>query len=328
MEQNERGEVRGKATFAIEDGSETPLPLWRQRWFRIAAVLLVLAIAAAVVVHTQGDKFLASWYSSRAEARASKGDFAGAVADMTQAIAKTPDDLELYSRRGEFRLRDQDADLDAALADFNHVLEIDPDYSAGYSRRSFVYQRKAFHAKDPAEAKQLHAQAIADLEKARPSVPKNDSDFLNQMAYARALAGVDLDLALQEVNLALKKFDVDRILANLQAPIDPRLALNALIVRSYLDTRGYIQHLRGENQEGLADMDDAIAMHEAAVPPFASAMSDSDQRSTFMKQQDETLGVLLHHRGLIHQALGNEEQAKEDLERAEELGFNPKAGVF
>ncbi len=329
MDNTQRGDLSAQDRFRIEDGAGPSKPLWQQRWFQIASVLLVLAVGGALLVQSQGDKFLASWYSSRAETKASRGDYQGAVADMNHAIEKTPDNLELYTRRGDYRLLEEEPDLEAALADFNHVLEADPHYSTGYSRRSFVYQRQAFMADDPAEAKKLHALAIEDLRQALPDVPQNDPEFLNQLAYARALAGIDLEQALEDINRALRGVDAERLLARVKASSsDPMELQAAWRAAGMLDTRGYIEQQLGKNEAALIDMDHALNLLDAAAKPFAARFQDAQVRDAFLKREEQTRAVLLHHRGLIHQALGNKDQAKADLDLADELGFNPRAGVF
>ena len=328
MEQNERKEVRSE-TFRIEDGTETPVPLTRQRWFRIAAVLLVLAIVAIAVVYTQGDAFMASWYASRAESKAGQGDYDGAITDISHAIDQTPDNTELYLKRGEYQLQADDPNLEGALADFNHVLEMDPGYSNGYVLRSVVYQRLAFLEDDPARSAELHAKAIADLQQAQPHLPKDDAVLLNQLAYSRALAGTELDQALAEINTALDKVDAQKLLASVEEePIDVNDLRRALEIRSFLDTRGFVQHLRGEQDAALEDMNLSIDLHQAAVRAALNRLADQTVRDNFEESNEKIYAVLLHHRGLIYQALGKEEQAQADLNLAEELGFDPQAGVY
>lgn len=327
MESNDRREIHGD-TFRIE--SEQPArPLTAQRWFRTAVVLLVLAGIAGVVVYTQGDTFMASWYASRAEAKANQGNYQGAIEDISHAIKQTPDNIELYRRRGQYRMQAQPPDLDGAISDFDHVLEHDDGYAMGYMLRSMAYQRMAFLLNDADRAAELHAQAIADLEEAQPHMPKNDPLLLNQLAYSRALAGSDLKQALAEIDTALANVDAELLLESVEEePVGVDSLNRAREIRSYLDTRGFIHHLLGDQVAALKDMDLSIDLHLATNRAVLNRLADEDRRTAFTEEENKIYSVLLHHRGLVHQALGNEEQAQTDLQQAEDLGYDPKSGVF
>lgn len=327
MEHNDRRDSYGD-TFRIEVG-QPARPLTAQRWFRLAMVLLGLAAIAGVVVYTQGDTFMASWYASRAESKASSGDYHGAIADISHAIQQTPDNIQLYLRRGQFRLNAEPPDLDGAIEDFDHVISVDPTFAEGYIRRSTAYQRMALLLDDEQRAAELHAAAIADLEKAQPHMPKDDPMLLNQLAYTRAVAGVDLDLALQEIETVLNGVDTQAVLATVEEePINSTDILRAREILAYVDTRGYIQHLRGEQEAALKDMDLALDLYLATDRAIFNRLADENARAAFEREQEKLHAVLLHHRGLVHQALGNEAQAEADLSKAKELGYNPKVGVY
>lgn len=327
MKHNDRREVYGD-TFRIEDG-QPARPLTAQRWFRMAVVLLVLAVIAGVVVYTQGDSFMASWYASRAESKASQGDYQGAVADMSHAIQQTPDNVQLYLRRGQYRMNAEPADIHGAIEDFDRVLAADEGYADGYFLRSTAYQRMALLLDDEERAAELHAQAIADLEKALPHMPKDDPMLLNQLAYTRAVAGVELDQALEEIETALKGVDTQAVLESVEEePINANALVRARQILAYLDTRGYIHHLRGDQEKALEDMNLTIDLYLATDRAIYNRLADETARANFQREQEKLYAVLLHHRGLVHQALGNEDQAKADLTKAEELGYDPKAGVY
>ncbi len=327
MDHNDRREINAD-TFDIGENQPTP-PLTAQRWFRAAMVLLVLAGIAAVVVYTQGDAFMASWYASRAEAKADDGDYQGAIADINHAIKQTPDNIGLYLRRGRYCMEVEPPDLEQAIADFTHILDQDDGYAIAYLLRSTAYQRMAFRIDDQERAAELHTQAIADLERARPHMPKEDPTLLNHLAYSRALAGTDLDEALQEINIVLKHVDAEGLLQKVQRkPVHVNDLIRAREILAYLDTRGFIQHLRGEQEAALQDMELTIDLYLATSQDLVERVADRSRRDNLQQQQDELYSVLLHHRGLVHQALGHEEQAQADLDKAQELGYDPKAGVY
>jgi tetratricopeptide (TPR) repeat protein len=163
-----------------------------------------------------------------------------------------------------------------------------------------VYQRLA-----------RHPEAIRDATQALTLSRGGDPDPWNERAYVRAIAGLELEEGLDDV----------------QQAIDLYGAPNA----AYLDTRGYLYHLLGRQEEALTDLNEAIALAEREDPwgaaherrPREGRGGERDRR-----RHDENLSVLYHHRGLVLAALGRDEEAQADLTRAESLGYNPAGGVY
>lgn len=65
-------------------------------------------------------------YYDKGVARMERGDWSGALADMTQAIALRHDYVDAYVQRGSVRLRR--GDRDGGLADFNQALTLQPQH--------------------------------------------------------------------------------------------------------------------------------------------------------------------------------------------------------
>jgi tetratricopeptide (TPR) repeat protein len=262
----------------------------------------VLLAATAWIVYSQGPAFMASWYFSLAERKIGEGDLEGALADMDRGVEWAPNQPSSYMRRGE--LREELHQLPAALEDINKLLELNPTYAQGYLFRSGIHQRL-----------KQHRQAIDDCNQAIKHLPKNDPDGLNSRAYVRAIAHLELNEALADINKALELIK-DR-------PDPTRQAM-------YLDTRGYLYHLLGRQQEGLADMETAIELFSKARAGLGSgdAQRKDPRMERVLRYYDESLAVMLHHRGLILQALGENDRAAADLKKAVELGFNPEKGVY
>src|SRR5262249_20077821 len=132
----------------------------------------------------------------------------------------------------------------------------------------------------------------------------------NERAYVRAVAGVELKDALDDVQRAIE--------------------LAGRPVAAYLDTRGYLYHLLNRQDEALQDLDQAITLAEAEGPwglqPRGFRRAGASELE--MRRYRENLSVLYHHRGQVHQSLGKEELSTRDFERGKELGYNPAAGVF
>ena len=82
-----------------------------------------------------------------------KGDPDAAVADYDQAIALNPQYATAYNNRGVAYY--QKGDLDRAMADFDQAIALNPQYAMAYYDRGFTYVKLG-----------EQEQAIADLERA------------------------------------------------------------------------------------------------------------------------------------------------------------------
>lgn len=151
-------------------------------------------------------------------------------------------------------------------------------------------------------------QALADagtvVERSAPGNP----DALNHRAYVRALVGRELPEALT---------DIDAAIALVDGPASGEL----------LDTRGYILHLLGRDQEALEQMNEAIELmlqQRRRVRQMADGVVDRLELRTI----EHGLAVMFQHRGLICAKVGHEEQARQDLAKARAMGYDPQRGVF
>ncbi|MGH7140542.1 MAG: hypothetical protein ACREHD_32815, partial [Pirellulales bacterium] len=186
-----------------------------------------------------------------------------------------------------------------------------------YLDRSQVYQRL-----------DRHREAIDDLTKAIHLSPSREPMPRNNRAYARALANVELDEALVDVQQALDV--VEQQLADApQRSLDPESDLAEIKAHkgAYLDTRGYIYFLQDNYEPALADLDEAIELSNSSQERMISAVPPS-RRAAVQKQFNHELAVMYHHRGQIYEKLGRTAEAKSDLDHGDDLGYNPAAGVF
>ena len=82
-------------------------------------------------------------------AEESATDYEQEIKDLTEALATTPNDAELYTRRGwAYYYNGTRENLDAALKDFNKAIEIDSECEPAYFGRAtifcaFYYYRRA-----------------------------------------------------------------------------------------------------------------------------------------------------------------------------------------
>jgi hypothetical protein len=136
---------------------------------------------------------------------------------------------------------------------------------------------------------------------------------LNGLAYARALGNSELDRALDEVNQALQFGGRN---------VESRAAM--------LDTRGYIQFLRGEHQAARLDLDRAVEAIELLLAARANLKSYSDPRQHEQESKllEQHAAVMRYHRALVLQELGETDLADQDLRQVRQWGYEPGDGLF
>ena len=97
-----------------------------------------------------------------------------------------------------------------------------------------------------------------------------------------------------------------------------------------LDTRGYVLHLLGRQQEAVDDLNIAIdsAQNERRRLLLLAGHVDPGELAYRLRSANHGLAVMHHHRGLACRALGLVGQAEQDLAVAEKKGFDPTRGIF
>jgi len=186
------------------------------------------SISACAAVLSSGrwsGKDLAWAYSNRGLAYMHKGDADRAIADINKAIELDPTMAVAYFNRGEvYAAR---GDLDRAITSFDQAIKVDTKYATAYNNRGLVYDRKGDYDR-----------AMADLSKATELAPTNPL-FFNSLCWARAAAGRELSVALDDCGRANK-------LAGAQ---------NGYVMNS----RGLVQFKLGAFDKAIEDFSTAVA---------------------------------------------------------------------
>jgi tetratricopeptide (TPR) repeat protein len=200
----------------------------------------------------------AQGFVNRGSARGFNGDVNGAIADFGHAVELDPKLASAIYDRGIARL--QKDDFDGAIADLNRAIELNPTTADYYNDRGLAKLRKGDND-----------GAIADFTRAIELDPKNALAYRNR-AVAKNVKK-DGDGALADYNRAIE--------------LDPKNA-NAYI------NRGNIKKSKGNFDGAIADFTSAIGVNS-------------------------NLAIAYKSRGEAKQAKGNAAGANEDLKRAGEL---------
>lgn len=89
------------------------------------------------------------------------GDFEGAAAQFTRAIAIVPDYAEAYIERG--KARQAAGQSDAALADFNQAIAINPTLELAYTSRGTLFRTRGDSGKALADfTRSIHLRPTAE----------------------------------------------------------------------------------------------------------------------------------------------------------------------
>jgi len=275
---------------------ESPLRRKRYSLLLLVAAVLVPAVAIPELLPVVRDAVV-EWSLQEAAGHEARGDVVGALGAVERAVAWHAEDAELLVRRGQLRL--QNRDPNGAIRDADKAVALAP--FAPQARRLRALVHTVLERPDEALA---DAEAVVGM-----SVP-GDPESLNLRAYTRALVRRDLPEALADIELAIERGVGD--------------------LPEHLDTRGYILHLLGRHHEAIDDLNRAIDGMQALRERLElnRGRADPIEIDLRLRVADQGLAVMHHHRGEACAAAGFEGQARQDLDLAARLGFDPTRGVF
>ena len=115
-------------------------------------------------------------YIQRGHEKSAKGDYAGAIEDLTQAIKLKPDDTQTRSSRAS--VREKIADYAGAIEDYTNIIEYNPNDGSAYILRAQVRLK----LKD-------FIGAIADYNQALKLKPDDSYFILNNRGRAKLESG-------------------------------------------------------------------------------------------------------------------------------------------
>ncbi len=291
---------------------------------RAVVLILLLAVVLPLVflpkIISAGRETLSRWLINRAQQKYAGGNLPGALSDLDRAISWNPDSWEAYRFRGA--VRSQNKDLNGSLEDYTKTIDILEGRKDAAPRKRRAFERAFFLTQVYADRSWVNARlsngaaAISDITVAINAAGRPDSRaiYFNTRAYIRALVHLELKEGLSDIETALS---IDNNQDNAE----------------FLDTRGYLLHLLDRNEEALKDLDRAIKMTQQRADGIVLRQNPFVRRDPMLsrmesEENDHSLAVMYHHRGLIHKKLGNDVQAESDLKHGDELGYNPENGVL
>lgn len=316
-------------TDAHEGHDFDPAPSrWQERGL---GVLLLLVAVPFLFRWGQGE--IAKWHLAAARDAQYQGDRAGALVSANRAAKWDPDSPLIQSTQASMLLSIGDAESAAKLAD-----------------QVLVQHRQEYEQR----ASKINHLRLAGS--------------LNQSAYCHALTSMNLESALTDINeaiairesLPLPKDD------GYASMLDTRGYLRYLVAKKRRDASSVpgTEHddkaAQEENEDeadesadeddqpatkeeqyqqliadGLTDLETAVAIFKQALK-VEQAGIENDARMVIdhaplkfrRRSLDESMSVLLHHRGLLYQAVGKVAAAERDIDRAKQLGYDPENGVW
>jgi tetratricopeptide (TPR) repeat protein/predicted aspartyl protease len=206
----------------------------------------------------------AAGYARRGSASASRRDHAGAIADLSRAIELDPGKAEYFYERGSAYAADRQPDK--ALADFDQAIKLAPDDPVALMARAELHSARG----DPADAISPDLDAadraapragdmrlmLGDLYRNVRNYPaaitqygywidSHNSDDIGMprahgsRCWVRVLLGADLDRALDDCNVAVRK--------------RPKTA-------DFIESRGFVYLRQGRFDKAISDYDAALAL--------------------------------------------------------------------
>jgi tetratricopeptide (TPR) repeat protein len=265
------------------------------RWTTPLITLSIAALVLGPVLWKWVPREIARWHVAVAMEKHSAGDAEQAIARLDKALEWDAESDWIYRQRGDWHV--EAGRYEAAIEDYSRAVGLAPEDPRNYMQRSVARQHLGQHDRSIEDWQQIEKLLEAGTAQHRAIA-------WNGLAYARALGNTDLDQALEDVNRALDIFGPDPAM---------------------LDTRGFIQFLRGELDAARQDLEqavEAIELQHAALTRQRS-YSDYQEHQQRLKQHAHSVAVLRYHRALVYEKLGKRELAEQDLRRVRQLGHEP-----
>ena len=259
----------------------------------------------------------ASWNAAQALNYAGQGELEKALSLMEKAVEQDPDNGRLRLKLASFLAENGEGELGINQCDL--YLEKHPnDWSAFDSRA----QCKLFLGR--------FGEALADYKKSISDHVNRDRYELNQLAYYRALAGVEYDKAKEEIGRAIQETEDDYWGSSLNVPLRIRSLVAAGLISRYLDEQDFVlpelskQIDQFDSQFKL--ITDALNQGILGEMQLGVPLRESVEKSLVdirwgLERHKQSLAALLVTRALMYEDLGRTDLVDADRIQIQELGF-------
>jgi len=309
--------------------SLTPKPV-KKRGARIVILISSLLVVVPVIIE-EIPREQARWYQAAAQQSLDAENFDLALQQVGRAIALDPHQYAFHLLQSSIfekrfkakKSKSPDQDLTKALDCIARARK--------EATRDLQQLAVEFHAADFAHSVAHWKEAADQYKKILDIMTLSNygrAQMLNGYAYNAALANVDLDTALSDVNEALDLITGDR-----------RLDKDTLAdgKSSILDTRAYVRYRRGEYTLALEDIEQSLQLFGSVKGKKLLSADNDLVRAVDVKQMKyeiiHTWAVMLYHRMLINDVLGIEQPQRRqivasDEEAIKDLGFTPGPHLY
>jgi len=323
-------ETKQSAAGAYDGQDFDPAPS-RQPQRVISIILLLIAVP---LLFSWGRGEIAKWHLAAARNAQYQGDRAEALAAANRAAEWDPNSVLIQSTQSAMMLTTGDAQGAAELAD-QVLAQHRQEYESLASKMNHLRVAGALN-----QSAYSHALAATDLDSAlanideaiaiRNSLPlaKDDgyASMLDTRGYLRYLVAIERRDAPDEGDAkeASTEGDDDQEMDDSVEPNEPSEQPKS-------KEEQYQQLIA----DALDDLETAVAIYKqalkierAGIENDARLVIDHEPLKFRRRSLDESMSVLLHHRGLLYQAAGKVAAAEKDFDRAKQLGYDPQNGVW
>lgn len=228
----------------------------------------VVAACTRAIASGGGKRELAGLYRQRAAFVQAAGRAKDALSDLDKSIELWPKDAVAYAARGV--ARGMNGDQDAALQDFEHAVELDPDSYPGHMNRARILADRG-----------KFADALVSYDRA-VSLSSGDAVTYDGRCWVRAALGKDLQEALADCDRAIKLLPqavnplASRGLVNYRLNRYPHAVADctgaiekAPETASSYYVRGLARRAMGDAEGGDADVRKAVELEPGIVARYA-----------------------------------------------------------
>jgi tetratricopeptide (TPR) repeat protein len=285
-------------------------------------LLLVLGTTAIV----QGPREVGRWKLAAALDLRAEGKKEQAYAQLEEAMRWFPENAMLFLQRADWKF--EDGRKAEALADIDQMLK------AGGDRYEWLVVHSHFLQTAGEFEKAVEDWKRIDRESRRTGSPDR-ATALNGLAYARALAGIEIEEGLENVNEALERAPGNPAILDTRAFLlyqkggDPALAVALKSMTEAVETMepliGVIRR-QGEPEQKA----DRFSLMQSYPKTWREASPYGDRDPVTKREMNlRSIAVMYYHRALIYEALGREVGAATDRDTARKLiGKEPDETLF